>query len=92
MEGTMKNKKVVPPSPLELLGGKKEPEKPKEKGKPKHKNTHVEHLDDGSHVTTHIPRDGSPEVKYSSRDLDGVHDGLEEHLGEANQDEEAMVK
>jgi hypothetical protein len=54
----------------------------------KHKHTHIEHHDDGSHTVRHTPVDGGQEVSYSKPDLDGVHDGLEEHIGDPNADEE----
>jgi hypothetical protein len=87
----MAGQKTVP-SPVELLGGKKkkEPEKPaaKHKGKAKHKSTSIEHHDDGSHTVRHVPHEGGPELSYAAANLDAVHDGLEEHLGEPNHDEE----
>jgi len=55
--------------------------------KAKHKHTHIEHHYDESgeskgHTTRHTPMGGGDEVSYTSPDLDGVHDGLEEHVGE----------
>src|SRR5580692_3944401 len=49
--------------------------------KPKHKHTHVEHHDDGSHTVRHIPNDGDKEVSYAAKDLAGVHAGLDQHVG-----------
>jgi hypothetical protein len=89
----MKNKEKASPSPLEqLLGGKKETEKPKAKEGVRHKTTKVEHHFDSDgkskgHTVRHSP-DTPEEVSYTSPDLDGVHDGMEEHLGTPNHDEE----
>ena len=85
-------KKPSAPSAEELLGVKKpvKPEKKKAASKKvKHKSTHIEHHDNGTHTMRHTPRDGGPEVSYSVPDLDGVHDGLEENLGAPNQGEGA---
>jgi hypothetical protein len=94
-----KKKKSKVPSPLDLLAGKKkEPEeKPKGSKKPRFKRTVIDHHDNGSHTSRHEPRmasDGEKpgdEVSYASADLDGVHDGLEQHLGDPNHDEEVPV-
>lgn len=59
-------------------------------GKRKHKHTHIEHHDNGTHTTRHTPRDGGPDVSYASQDLDAVHDGLEHHMGDPNGDEAAQ--
>lgn len=66
--------------------------KPKGK-KVRHRKTEIEHHDNGSHTVRHYPADekegmasGQP-VSYAAKDLDEVHDGLEEHLGEPNQEE-----
>lgn len=75
-----------------MAGGAAKPESkgmskdPKAK-KAKHKMTHIEHHPDGSHTVRHTPMGGGEEVSYSKPDLDGVHDGLEEHMG---QDEPGM--
>lgn len=55
--------------------------------KKKHKHTHIEHHENGTHTTRHTPADGGPDVSYASQDLDGVHDGLEHHVGEPNGEE-----
>jgi hypothetical protein len=60
--------------------------------KKKHKHTHIEHHYDENgkpqgHTTRHTPLDGGQDVSYASQDLDGVHDGLEHHVGEPNGDE-----
>ena len=55
--------------------------------KTKHKHTHIEHHDNGTHTTRHTPADGGPDVSYASQDLDGVHDGLEHHVGDPNGEE-----
>jgi hypothetical protein len=87
----MKPKEKASPSLIEkLLGGKKE-EKPAAKEEVQHKVTKVEHHfgSDGKpkgHTVRHSP-DTPDEVSYAAPDLDGVHDGLEEHLGEPNHDE-----
>lgn len=43
-------------------------------------DTHVEHLDDGSHVMDIKHEDGVSHKRFSKPDLDGVHDALEDHL------------
>ena len=48
-----------------------------------HKSTHIEHHGDKSHTVRHTHEDGT-EKSYAAADLDGVHDGLEEHMGEPN--------
>lgn len=58
--------------------------KPAAGGKKKHKHTHIEHHDDGSHTVRHTPADGGADTSYAAQDLDGVHDGLEHHVGEPN--------
>src|SRR5271154_3291606 len=60
--------------------------------KKKHKHTHIEHHYDEKgnpqgHTTRHTPMDGGQDTSYASQDLDGVHDGLEHHVGEPNGDE-----
>jgi hypothetical protein len=62
--------------------------------KKKHKHTHIEsHFNEKGestgHTVRHTPMDGGPEVSYAAPDLDAVHDGLEEHLGDENADESA---
>jgi len=52
--------------------------------KKKMKHTHIEHHNDGSHTVRHTPMGGGEEMSYSKPDLDGVHDGLEEHVGDPN--------
>lgn len=66
---------------------KKESHRPA--GRARHARTIVEHHDNGSHTVEHIAHpneDGTPgqNVKYSVESMDGVHDGLEEHVGEPN--------
>ena len=53
--------------------------------KGKHKHTHIEHHDNGSHTVRHSGDAG--ETSYSAQDLDAVHDGLEQHVGDPNGDE-----
>lgn len=62
--------------------------------KKKHKHTHIEHHYDetgksAGHTVRHTPQGGGEEVSYSAPDLDAVHDGLEQHVGEENADEGA---
>lgn len=62
--------------------------KKEEKKKTRYRHTHIEHHSDGSHTVRHVPTEGGEEMSYSKPDLDGVHDGLEEHVGDANEGEE----
>ena len=84
----------------DVLAKDKKPEsEPKAKStdtkkKMKHKHTHIEHHynekgESAGHTVRHTPMGGGEEVSYSKPDLDGVHDGLEEHVGEPNAGEEA---
>jgi hypothetical protein len=52
--------------------------------KRKHKHTHIEHHENGTHTVRHTPVGGGEDVSYAAQDLDGVHDGLEHHVGEPN--------
>jgi hypothetical protein len=52
------------------------------KKKPKH--THIEHHEDGTHTSRHTDAAGKEMASYTSPDLDGAHDGLEQHVGDAN--------
>jgi hypothetical protein len=61
--------------------------KSKSAKKPKHKHTHIEHHDNGTHTVRHTPEGGGPETSYAAKDMDEVHDGLEEHVGDPNGDE-----
>lgn len=63
----------------EAKAEKKEAKNGKKGGK--HKHTHIEHLDDGSHVVRHTPREGGQEVNYSAADMGGLHAGLDSNLG-----------
>jgi hypothetical protein len=62
--------------------------KDKKEKKPKFHHTMIEHHDDGSHTVRHVPHAGGEkppeEVSYAAKDLDGVHDGLEQNLGTPN--------
>ena len=88
----MKPKKTM--SVSDIMGGKPSA-KPKGESKPKsgkdkktkHKHTHIEHHDDGSHTVRHTPQGGGEEISYAAPDMDAVHDGLEQHVGEPNGDE-----
>ena len=54
------------------------------------KHTDAEIHDDGSMTVSHTHEDGPhKDKKYAVMDLDGFHDGLEEHLGCPNDGEEA---
>lgn len=83
----LKEKSSAPPTALldKLLGGeKKEPEKAKKK-MAKHKRTVIESHRDAEgeskgYTVRHSP-DSPEEVSYTASDLNGVKDGLEEHLG-----------
>jgi len=53
-------------------------------------STHIEHHPDGSATIHHIHEDGSDhDKKYAVLDLDSIHDGMEDHLGEPNEGEDA---
>lgn len=60
----------------------------------KHKftHTHIDLHDDGSATIHHMHADGpEKDVKYAASDLDGVHDGMEDHLNhEESGKEEAL--
>jgi hypothetical protein len=91
----MKAKEKPASSPLldKLLGGgKKEPEKPKKKGI-KHKKNLVEaHYDSEGkskgYTVRHSP-DTPDEVSYTAKDLAGLKEGFDEHLGGEGTSEEA---
>jgi hypothetical protein len=52
--------------------------------------TTIEHHGDGSATVEHHHEDGPHKnMKYAVTDLDCIHDGLEDHLGEPNPGEEA---
>lgn len=86
--GGQKSSKETKKSPDSMKSAPAESKPPaKEKAKKKHRHTHIESHDDGSHTVRHAPADGGPEVSYAAKDLDEVHDGLEQHLGDANADE-----
>lgn len=59
------------------------------------KHTHIEHHDDGSRTMHHyhhpvaVPTKEEGDHSHAVPDLDGVHDNLEEHVGEPNDDEAA---
>jgi hypothetical protein len=63
--------------------------KPMAKGK-KHKHVHIERHDDGTHTMRYTSKDGGPEVSHTAKDLDEVHDSLEQHVGDPNGDEGQM--
>ena len=74
---------------------KSESKKPSAGGKKKKmRHTHIEHHYDESgkesgHTIRHTPEGGGPEVSYTAPDMDGVHDGLEQHVGSENAGEGA---
>lgn len=80
-------------SPSEILGGEKKKPTTKKKNRPT--ETRVKHHKNGSHTIEHsfapsASGELTPEpITYAAQDLDGVHDGLEEHVGEPNEGEEA---
>ena len=93
-----KEKKVTP---VEILGGGKHEKsggKGGKKKKRKYRRTEIDHHDNGSHTVRHIPHaeDGPDEVtgkpggdtSYAVKDMDELHDGMEEHLGDPNVAEE----
>lgn len=52
-------------------------------------HTHIEHHKDGSHTVHHQHEsDMKKDVKHAVPDLDGMHDSMEEHLGQPNQGED----
>jgi hypothetical protein len=57
---------------------------PEAGSKRKHKHTHIEHHENGTHTVRHTPVGGGEDTSYAAQDLDAVHDGLEHHVGEAN--------
>ena len=53
------------------------------------KELHVRELHDGSYHIVRHHGDGHPVTEHSAKDLDHVHDHLEEHMGQPNEGEEA---
>jgi hypothetical protein len=55
-------------------------------------HTHIEHHEDGS-ATIHHQHEAGPEhdVKHAVPDLDGVHDSIEQHLGQPNEGENEVA-
>lgn len=70
---------------------KKASDKDGKSSKKKHKHVHIEahHDEQGNSKGFTVRHSGGegPEVSYAAKDLDEVHDGLEEHMGEPNGDE-----
>jgi len=64
---------------------KKEHKKKSSKKGHKFRHTHIEHHDDGS-ATVHHQHEEGPEhdVKHAAANLDGVHDSMEDNLGQPN--------
>ena len=54
----------------------------------RHTHTTIHHHTDGSHTMDRHHEDGHT-VSSAHADLDGVHDALQEHLGQPNAGEEA---
>lgn len=78
-EGVIPKAKMKNADLGKMAGAKKEEPK---KSAVKHKHTHIEHHDDGSHTIRHTPRDGGDEVSYSKPDMAGVHQGLDANVGQ----------
>lgn len=70
-------------------GDKKSKKKSSKKKSPRFKTTHIEHHHDGSHTVRHASHEGGDDLSYASPDLQGVHAGLDQHLGEEAGAEEA---
>lgn len=73
------------------------PKASEKKPKAKHRHTHIEHHYDeagkeSGHTVRHTPQGGGEEVSYAAPDLDAVHDGLEQHVGEPNGDEQTEAQ
>lgn len=49
-----------------------------------YKSTHIDHHDDGSHTVRHEHEDGVSHKSYAKADLDQLHDGMQDNLGEPN--------
>lgn len=78
-----------------MAGGASKPEHkdaPKKGKKTKHKTTTIEHHyneagESKGHTVRHTPMGGGEGTSYAAPDLDAVHDGLEEHIGEPGEGE-----
>lgn len=68
---------------------KSEKKEEKKEKKPKHRHTHIEHLDDGSHVIRRTPREGGDEVTSSAPDNAGLIANMQSNLGGGEGAEEA---
>ena len=56
-------------------------------GKAKPTSTSIQHHPDGSHTVSHMMKDGSTHPgSGAAADLDGVHDKLQENVGDHNKD------
>ena len=54
------------------------------------KFTHIDHHDDGSATVHHQHEDGAEfDKKHAVADIDGIHDSIEDHLGDKNIGEDA---
>ena len=49
--------------------------------------THIKHHHDGSHTVKHLHEDGTSK-EHAKANLDGVHDSLQDHLGQMNPGEQ----
>ena len=48
-------------------------------------HTNTEHHADGSHTVHHVHHEGPhKDVKHAVADLDGMHDSMQDHLGQPN--------
>ena len=62
-----------------------EHKKKKHAGHHNFKHTHIEHHSDGSHTVHHADADSpAHDVKHAVADIDGVHDSMEDHVGQPN--------
>lgn len=65
----------------EVLGGGPKPKSAKKGKKVRHKTTHIEHHADGSHTVRHAHADGGGETSYAAKNMDELHQGLDENVG-----------
>jgi hypothetical protein len=69
----------IPTAPT-ASGGTPKPT-PAQLRKPNFDSTRILHHGDGSHTVFHESSDPGQNVSYAKADLNGVHDGLDQHLG-----------
>ena len=70
-----------------LIGDLVKAEEKKHGKKHKFHHTSIEHHSDGSATVHHQHENPEMDVKHAAADLDGVHDSLEQHLGQPNDGE-----